>query len=265
VLAAILAFDRDHHGACMELLERCAHLSREQIDDQGGLHSVLSADEMLEADVGGAREARRAERGFVPPTMAAAFLRAARGSAGRETPYTEHDPTTRAYLRELARAPAKSHATPPLASAPDLSALLGDAGITQPALPPLLGGRPGQARPAEPLVVSALRRLAETAPERFAERGEELAYLANVLLGGCLFDGRRLRPFEAVEHALDSVSLGLCLAAGDPELTPARAARLLERYPADGLFRLALQRAAELPLDAASRQRLQGLLKSIRV
>jgi len=246
VLCAILAFDRDHHTACAELLERCAHLSREHISDEGGLYAVLSAGEMLEADLGGERETRRAERGFVAPSTATAFLRAARANASSQVPFTEHDPTTRAYFRELARAPAAHpDKSPPRRS--ELGALLRGAGVVPEALPPLLGGqRRGGRRskgPAEPLVITALRQLAAGAPELFSQRSEELAYLGNVLLSGGSPDGRRLRPLEAVEHALSTVSRGLELACAAERRATSEAAAVLERYPADGLFRLALQRA----------------------
>ncbi len=248
VLAAILAFDRDHHTACVELLERCAHLSREHIDDEGGLYAVLSADEVLESDLAAERETRRAERGFVAPSTATAFLRGARGKAAPQVPFTEHDPTTRAYFRELARSPAATAEKAPLPRR-ELSALLRAAGVIPEALPPLLGGqahggRHAQAQgQAEPLVITALRELGARAPELFSQRSEELAYLSNVLLSGGSPDGRRLRPLEAVEQALGIVSQGLELACAAEKRATSEAAAVLERYPADGLFRLALQRA----------------------
>jgi hypothetical protein len=275
VLAAILAFDRDHHTACAELLERCAALSREHIDENGGLYAVLSSEEMLEADLGGEREARRAEQGFVAPSSAAAFLRTARGRLGADTPYTEHDPTTRAYFRELSRAqrvPAARTAAES-GSGGTLERLLQGAGIAQPAAAPLLlGGRHGTSQ--EPLLIRAMRELSESAPELFAERSEELAYLSNVLLNGCVADGQRLRPLAAVEHAVESVSAGLALACGSAPPTPEHAAATLARYPADGLFRLALQHLrsnADCGLEAGQRlepemrARLESLLKSIKV
>jgi hypothetical protein len=246
VLSAILAFDRDHHTACVELLERCAHLSREHIDDEGGLSTVLSAGETLESDLGAERETRRAERGFVAPSTATAFLRTARSQAANQAPFTEHDPTTRAYFRELARSPVAQPGKA-LPRPSELGALLRGAGVVPEALPPLLGGQrqggPRTKAPAEPLVITALRQLATRAPELFSERSEELAYLGNVLLSGGSPDGRRLRPLEAVEQALSTVSRGLELACAAEKRATSEAAAVLERYPADGLFRLALQRA----------------------
>ena len=130
---------------------------------------------------------------------------------------------------------------------------------------PLLGARrvPGQ----EPLVIVALRRLANDAPAKFTERSEELAYLSNVLLAAATPDGRRLRPLEAVEHAMACVSLGLLLVSGPRTPSATRAARDLARYPCDGLFRLALSTvrssnlATEGLVDAATLAKVRSLLK----
>jgi hypothetical protein len=68
VLGALLALDRDHHDVLVELLGRCAALSAEHIDDEGGLYQVLSGEGMLEEDLADERETpgrpgpRRAQR-----------------------------------------------------------------------------------------------------------------------------------------------------------------------------------------------------------
>lgn len=245
VLAALLAFDRDHHTLCSELLERCASLCREHLDDAGGLYAVLSSDEMLEVDLAAERETRRAERGFVAPSTATAFLRAARGPLGSQTPFTEHDPTTRAYFRDLVpqAAPAAVAGTRQSPGAPaPLASLLRAAGIAESAVPPLLTSKRAC---VEPALLVGLRRLAEKAPEQFAARSEELAYLSNVLVAGGDRGGQALRPVEAVEQAIATVNLGLELACGAAKPSPARLEEVLMRYPADGLFRLALQKGRE--------------------
>ena len=60
---------------------------------------------------------------------------------------------------------------------------------------PQLGS--GKRRSREPLLVRAMRALAETDSVAFAARSEELAYLANVLVAGDSIEGRRYRPAEA--------------------------------------------------------------------
>lgn len=262
VLAALLALDRDHHSLVVDLLERCAHLSREHIDESGGLSEVLSADEMLESDLSAERETRRAERGFVAPSAAAAFLRLALRERA-ETPATEHDPLTRAYFRDLSRQPPV-----PLERPSALLELLASAGIVEQRA--RARSLPGKAAPGEPLVVVALRVLAEDTPAAFAERSEELAYLSNVLVAGAMVDGRRLRPVEAVAHALGCVSLGLSLASGSAGPSPEHAAKILAVHPCDGLFRLAFSRAQDRRRagpreDAAALERTRALLKTLKV
>lgn len=270
VLAALLAFDRDHHTLCSELLERCASLSREHLDDNGGLYAVLSSEEMLEADLGAEREERRAERGFVAPSSAAAFLRLARGSASRETPFTEHDPLTRAYFRQLKPGAAPLAASTERAGAGQgLQHLLESAGMAEAPRPLLTANARGR-KPESPLS-DGLRALRASSPERFAERSEELAYLSNVLAAGASIDGRRLRPLEAVEHTLEVVGLGLLLAAESARPSARAAAEVLARFPADGLFRLAVAHAQQgdpetkRQIGGESLNAARALLKRLRV
>lgn len=252
VFGALVALHRDHHSLVVEILERCAAMSSEHIDDNGGLYEVLSSEEMLESDLGAERETRRAERGYVAPSAAAAFLRLARlHSTGGSL--DERDPLTRAYFRELSPSPSSAPARAPERPAPagrDLHQLLQATGIArEAATPALLGAASGSTPSAEvPLLVLALRSLAETAPAVFAERSEELAYLSNVLVAGCTVEGRRLRPLEAVEHVIATVSLGLWLASEARAGSSASAAAALERHPADVLFRRAFRAAAESKL-----------------
>jgi Family of unknown function (DUF6178) len=272
VLAALLALDRDHHSLVVDLLERCAHLSSEYIDDNGGLYEVLSSEDMLEADLAAERETRRAERGHVAPSAALAFLRLARQPGATDTSLSERDPLTRAYFRELSRAPA---AAPPRPETPskrrDLARLLEASGIVKEDAPRLLlGADKGKHESAKPLVVVALRRLAVEAPEKFTERSEELAYLSNVLVAGSAPEGRRLRPLEAVEHAMACVSLGLALVCGSRTPSADEAALELGKHPCDGLLRLAFTRArgpslAAGPLiDAKTLAKVRSVLGSIK-
>lgn len=277
VLAAILALDRDHHAFLARVLDRCVAMTTEYIDSNGGLYEVLTSDEVLEGDVAGDREDRRAETGHVPPTDAAAFLKLAK--ADTELAPTDHDPVTRAYFRRLVKtsAPAKRAPgkAPPPTTAPGKTnpAKAGNADQKQlvssreDALDDLLreaaaekgAGRSLQltAGPrvaaAEPLLVRAMRRLAEEDAARFTERTEELAYLVNVLVAGCSFRGRRLRPVEAAAAVIATCSEGLALALQGKGPRKAAAATTtspttptleaawtaLRDHPADGLFRLA--------------------------
>ena len=192
--------------------------------------------------------------GYVAPSAAAAFLKLARtGAAGLPS---DRDPLTRAYFRELTRAPPQpDDGRPPFgpSGADDLAALLHDEGVLEereerPRLPASSAAR------EEPLVVRTLRRLAEEDPAQYAQRNEELAYLANVLVAGAAPRRGRLRPVESLEAVIAAVDLGLELAlertspkSRGGDAVPAATA-LLRSSGADALFRLAWQR---LCADAA--------------
>jgi hypothetical protein len=244
VLAAVLALDRDHHDRMVRILERCSQMSSGYIDDNGGLYEVLSSEEMLESDVSAEREDRRAEKGHVAPSSAAAFLKLARGTS--ETPPTDHDPLTRAYLRTVAlRPPGAERSSGPSEAKPrDLVQLLESAGLwEQIDAPRLPAAAAHDEAGTEPLLIRALARLSDDAPRDFYVRSEELAYLANVLAAGCSIDGRRLRPVEAVRAAIAACNLGLELVLGARKSHDLDAAvDALRRHPADGLFRVAWSR-----------------------
>jgi hypothetical protein len=256
LLSALLALDRDHHSQVVDLLERCAELASEQLDDNGGLYAVLSSEEMLESDLAAERETRLAAEGYVAPSAAAAFLRLARVPNERAATPGKRDPLTRAYFRELERgaspvasaSPGVSTATPPRL---ELRRLLDQAGLTQPVTSPPRLAAQRRARPA--LLTQALERLAEQNPIAAAARGEELAYLANVLLAAGGSASERLRPAAAVELALAGVRLGLSLACGERGLVRAEQAQeLLEEHGCDQLWRLGFGRALEPGLERSA-------------
>jgi hypothetical protein len=247
VLAAILALDRDHHDHLVNILDRCCKMSTDYIEDNGGLYEVLTSDETFEADVTGDREDRRAEKGHVAPSAAAAFLKLAERPG--ETPATEHDPLTRAYFRRLAtQGPSRGEPVQPRSQPKrrDLVHLLQAAGIADTAGAPRLPASASheESGTSEPLLMRAMERLSEDEPGLFFTRSEEIAYLANVLAAGCTFRERRLRPVEAVRAAIATCSLGLELVDSDRQGIDAldAAVATLRAYPADGLFRIAWSR-----------------------
>ncbi len=235
VLAALLALDVAHHELVVRILERCRHATAAVVDDSG-LYEVLSEAESLAADVAADREERRDELGFVAPSAAAAFLKLSRDEPSGAP--TERDPITRAYFRT-------AHNSAPVASpvprvGDDLARLLAAAHAedAEPAAPRL--GVSSAAGARESLLARAMRALAVHDPMAFAARSEELAYLTNVLVVGTSFEGRRPRPIEAIQIALEAVDRGLAMTIasqrGD-ELT--RAVDVLRETGADILFRRA--------------------------
>ncbi len=257
LINAVLALDREDHDHLWRILERCCHMSAEHIEENGGLYEVLTSEETLEVDVAGDREDRRAESGYVSPTTASSFLKLARTDEGAAA--DTRDPVTKAYFRGLSRTPvaagraaprerSESVALPRAGSpssstggsaVPSLQRILAEAGLTD---EPQMGLLSAGAAAEEPLLVRAMRLLGESDPSLFEARSEELAYLANVLVSGASFRGRRFRPIEALRAVIATCSLGLHLStrrALPTDETVQRAAASLGELTADGLFRLA--------------------------
>jgi hypothetical protein len=242
VWAALVALDRDHHDLVRAIVEACCALSEEFVEERGGLYEVLSSEEMLEGDVAGEREDRRAADGFVAPADARSFLELARRGGSEGT----RDPITKAYFRELggtraqrsgSAAPRAAGAAPgPTADASRLVRLLEDAAVIEPARQPMaaLTAGPEAAESAVPLLKAALFELHEQDAPVFSQRIEELGFLANVLIAGSA--ETRPSPVEALERAIAVCNTGLERALG-ADAALAGAVELLKQTPADQLFR----------------------------
>lgn len=196
ILQALLALDEVDHDGCVRLLDRLTALTAREADDEGGLYEILSAEDSLVDDVRGDRNERRAKDGFIAASDARAFLRLARE---HDVKPGERDAVTKAYFRELDRAPKPDVAPSRLVS------MLDRAGITKPKTKkPKAPAKIGRSRLTE--------SMAKLSPERQAELMEELAYLVNVLLAG---DTRHWRPAEAAEAVVATVERGLAIAEAD--------------------------------------------------
>jgi len=241
VLAVLLALDENHHDFLRRILERCCALSREYIEDNDGLYNVLSCGEMLESDASADREDRRAARGFISPSSAAAFLKLTGETGLAEILESSRpDPVTRAYFRDLERAPENTTPEPGARRAGKrILEVMQEAGVLEAARPPPLLDDP--AAPGA-LFGRAIAKLREIDPALCARRMEELAYLANVLIAGHGVDGRRYRPFEAAEAAMAVCNLGLEYLLGAAveagEDAEGRAVRLVREESAVKLFRV---------------------------
>jgi hypothetical protein len=229
IFSVLMALDRNHHDLLRKILEHCRFMSSEYIDENGGLYEVLTSDEMLESDAGAARDARRAEAGYVAPSDAKSFLELARRDLGSGS---ERDPVSRAYFRELGTAPtrAATRSTTPSQPVAKLMGLLAKAQVIE-------AQREADPEPqSERLLDAALAKLRESGPEAYAKRLEELVYLANVLVAGWAPENRRLRPIEALELAARVCNEGLAQALAEKR---AAAADVLLETPLDLLFRRA--------------------------
>ncbi len=245
LVSVLMALDREHHGYLRKILERCAAMSQEFIAYNGGLYDVLTSDEMLEVDARSVRDDRRAAAGHVAPSDAKSFLELSRhGDAAAR------DPVTRAYFRDLVRQDE------PAAQQSELARLLAKATSGETPRRTHGGERGSRKRPAASTTTTivtaapsrletALRELRDSSPAAYAERMEELAYLANVLVAAHAPNGRRLRPIEALELAVATCERGLDarLAELGPTVGSDAARELVAGTPLDLLFRRAWGRA----------------------
>lgn len=253
VCQALLALDRDHHQLLRQILEQCAAMSGEWIDDNGGLYSVLTSEEMMESDVKAERDDRRARKGFVSAADARAFLLLARASSG-ETGV--RDPISKAYFRELE--PTRSKPLPARATRPRQAGgvarlqklLLGTHGMDPTAAVPDTSLAPN--RSSVRLLDRCLAQLRSSDPELYDARMGELTYLANVLIAAPKRRGRQLRPVEAIEVAVTIVDRGLTEAVGEQR---AGSSQTVER----GVDRLRTTSADQLFRDAFPQLDLEGV------
>ncbi len=256
ILSVLVALDRDHHRLLQRILERCCYLSSEYIEENGGLYDVLTSEEMLESDVAAEREEQRAREGFIAPSVAASFLGLARVTDLHDiVDSREADPITRAYFRAFEATPTGPprgrKAAPRALEAADAATRLArlveqldEAEGPREARQNLLAGRTAsRSSEADALFKRAMVELYASHPKLHSLRMDELSYLGNVLVAGCTFAGRRLRPFEAVQAVVATCNLGLeHLLKAAPGKVPEgplsqRATDKLAREGADKLFR----------------------------
>lgn len=214
VLSALEDEDRDFLN---RVLARCS-------PKPSALGYVDTADPLLEDETHERRE-RRERGGYITPQLAAAFLRNARtASSDVLERATVYDDVTHRYFEQLAAAAAAAEAErkravavaasdddSPRASPSQMRALeaaLVDAEIVADRQPLLLAGPEAERRVSLELQ-DHLDRLRFTRPDAFAARLAELAYLANVLMVGSTFDGRRFEEAQAAQVALACANLGL--------------------------------------------------------
>jgi hypothetical protein len=230
VLTTLLALDEQHPQLLRAVLSRCAMATHEEVQNARMLYTALDGEELLLEDARAEREARRAERGYVSPADARAFLALARTTPERP----EEDPITRAHFRELKPqtdpGPSAVLAAGSLRSTP-LRRLLLEAGVEP--------DPPAEPAAAGALFRQILRELFERDPDAHQRVIEELAYLSNVLIAGDTSAARGWRPVEAAERVLELCDQGLRSIADGDGSEPIAAREALVRWGAVGAFRFA--------------------------
>jgi hypothetical protein len=243
ISAVLLELDERHSHLLQPMLERLWRVTSEWIYGQGGLYNVLTSEEMLEADPAAAREDRRARAGYVAPSSARSFLALAhKDELDTLLRAPLRDPVTQAFFREYRPEPVEhrpARGEPEPGGLRELLDLVGQAPADRQLEP--VEQEPSA---AQPLLVRALRALADRDPPAHGQRMAELGYLANVLLAGESASGARLRQLDAARSALRTCDQGLqrVLAERRNELVGGtdeeRAARVLQKLGCDVLFRI---------------------------
>ncbi|MDR3441154.1 DUF6178 family protein [Telmatospirillum sp.] len=261
--ALLVALDERDHSFLQRLLSRCAAISAEVIDDNGGLYDVLTSGEMLADDLVAEHQERRERDGFVVPTDAASFFGLCRMTETAAVAPPSRDPVTTAHFRRLALS-RKHRSLVPSPASP--STVLDDLAELIDQLDDVPGGKAKKAsrlsddrpmptgRESRPITVGlggatpdqrtlferVLAELGRSGPTFQERRRDELAYLGNALVAGCRLADRSFRPYEAIAAAAAICNIGLerVLAnqARGGDLAAAR--ELLETHGADSLFQI---------------------------
>jgi hypothetical protein len=170
-----------------------------------GFHHLLDDEEQDMFDLACDREARREKQGYVTPAQARAFLQEARGLP-LETHLPRPSLVARAYFRTIeSTAPADAEAphdashidTDAVASVVDV---LRDAGVLTPPPRALLHASDGD---------RSRLALIEAYVESHVGSDQELAYLANVIVAGCMVQARPFTPQQASDAAVAMCNLRL--------------------------------------------------------
>ncbi len=279
VLDVLLALDAEHEDFLERLMNRLIGITNEMAEESGGMYDLLTAADELHQDVAFEREQRRERKGFVAPRTAAGFLEA----IGRQTPEHHRDDTakdyvTEGYFEQLSNGadavreheskrgtraletgqPAGNEiAEDSLADEHRLLGLLRDAEVLRDEQPlRLTTGANGTTAFAH---VRKVLEMASDDPQSYAARAGELAYLANVLVAGCSFEGRRMRPVEAAEAALAVCNLGLEWLAERPSPESGTSTILVRPFKIGwSLLRREVHGRAGESLQAWLAHRLQG-------
>ena len=222
-ITTVLTALADAHGTAFDrIMRKCCRLSnsRPEVD---GLVDLLTADAQTVFDLAVDRETRRDEQGYVTPAQARAFLQASRRLDLRQGP-PARDSITDAYFRDLAARTAApqddgAHESPrgeradtsrecPPEAVDAIVDLLRDAGVMPRTPRALLEGSRTTA-PRLLRIRTQLQFVHDHAPERYATRTAELAYLSNVIVAGSTIQSRALTADEASNAVVAVCNLGL--------------------------------------------------------
>ena len=197
IVEALLALDEHQPDAFQRVMRGCRRLSDSgrEID---GLDDLLSEAEQARFDLSVSREQRRDRLGFLPPQQARAFLDSARRMRLEVEPPQDHLMFA-AYQRTLASASAVA----------GVIEVLRDAGVLGDTPRARLPAAQDERSPVNAALNHYLQSCAESGDAAWMARDQQLAFLANALVGGCSVQGRLCTPGEAMDAAAATCNLGL--------------------------------------------------------
>jgi len=209
-IASLLEFlHTDHQALFHRLMAGCRRLSSSTPEADGFHHLAGDRDQDM-FDLAIARDERREQQGYLTPPQARAFLQLARQVTVTADAPPVRDPIAASYFRTLdAPLPAAANAAPESASAPIGGAdveiatagvveMLREAGVVSDQPRGLL------AAANEPTLSRIQAHLLHS-----ADGGDELAFLANAIVGGSSVQGRLLTEREGADAAMATCNLGL--------------------------------------------------------
>ncbi len=222
-VALLRSLDAEHHDYFDRVMMECRRLS-DSAREIDGLDQLMTATDQFVFNCAVEREGRREQQGYVTPAQAGAFLRMSRTTPhGTESTRPSGNPIASAYFRAMAwtddpgsspqSGVGPSSETPPMSDAASAGAarlvgLLVDAGVLPERPRALLDAAEGS-RPRLVLLRALLESARERDGEAYALRNQELGYLANVLMAGCVIQSRAFTGQEALEAAYAVCNLGL--------------------------------------------------------
>jgi hypothetical protein len=223
IVAALTALGAEHQDAFHRVMRGCRELSNADFE-LDGLDDLLEAPDQMMFNLAADRERRREQRGYATPAQARAFLemsRRFRHETAAAAPAV--NPVARAYFRALDDAPPVQTELATgrlLASDEDVSAeesahaalgivdMLVDAGVL-PQPPRALREGPAEGTTRLALIQSHMRAVQKRDHAAFAQRSQELAYLANTIVAGSAIQSRPFELAEASRAAAAVCNLGL--------------------------------------------------------
>lgn len=217
-----LILDKEDRSLLVRILDQCMQISTEQIDDGGGLYSVLTQSEKVNQDIQQQRDDRRSAEGFISPTEALAFFSLIRVTVDNNVIATQSDPIVRLYFQKMTEAQIDSikkdftigsDITANDGTKDNLDLLVQYLKATEIIQDEVLLLKTkeltAEAQTAAKIYHMAMLKIAIGDEVWLDLQNQELAFLGNSLLAGCAIQKRKFRLPEVAEAITSTCLLGI--------------------------------------------------------